>query len=172
MIFVLIYATRSIELRNEPPSSSQQGNKLGNAFSLAVVMFHQAVAEKSGLNVTDYKCLGTVLQHQPVTPGELARIIGLSTAAMTTVIDRLERAGFVLRSPDPKDRRRMLITADAEKVASEVTPHLMSFLSHLGELFARYEPEQIQLIVGFLVEMTDLFRLETKKLRSDSAPEL
>lgn len=146
-----------------------EGDRLGNDFSLAAVLFHQAVAEKTGLNVTDYKCLGTVLQHQPVTPGQLARIVGLSGAAMTTVLDRLERSGFVRRAPDPSDRRRLLVSADMAKVEREVTPHLASFLAAMGGLLARYEPEQIQLIVGFLTEMTDLFKSETRKLRSGSA---
>lgn len=148
--------------------SSGEGPKLGQDFSLAVVLFHQAVAEKAGLNVTDYKCLGTILQAQPVMPGQLARMIGLSSAAMTTVIDRLERAGFVRRSPDPEDRRRILITVNAEKVESEVLPHLMPFLKSMGGLFSDYTPDQIQLIVEFLVKLTDLFKAETKKLRSGS----
>jgi DNA-binding MarR family transcriptional regulator len=152
---------------SSPPPG--EGNRLGSDFSLAAVLFHQAVAEKTGLNVTDYKCLGTVLQHQPVTPGQLARIVGLSGAAMTTVLDRLERSGFVRRAPDPNDRRRLLVIADMARVEREVTPHLASFLASMGKLFARYEPEQIQLIVGFLTEMTELFKSETRKLRSGSA---
>lgn len=91
---------------------------------------------------------------------------GLSTAAMTTVIDRLEESGLVTRSADPKDRRRSLITANADIVEQQVVPHMSSFLSSMGMLFAQYKPEEIQLIVDFLVKMTGVFKTETEKLRN------
>mgnify|MGYP001948084979 CR=1 FL=1 len=151
---------------NHKHSNLKKGDQLGSEFSLAAVMFHQAVAEKSGLNVTDYKCLSTLLHSNALTPSQLAQITGLSTAAMTTVIDRLEKAGFVRRSPDPKDRRRVFITAHHEKIEQEIVPHLQSFFRALGELFSQYKPEEINLIADFIVNMTELFQVETKKLRN------
>lgn len=151
---------------NNKHSSSKKGDQLGSEFSLAAVMFHQAVAEQSGLNVTDYKCLSTILHSSSLTPSQLAQITGLSTAAITTVIDRLEKSGFVHRSPDPKDRRRIFITAHSEKIEKEIVPHLQSFFAALGKLFSQYKPEEIKLIVDFMVKVTELFQVETKKLRN------
>jgi DNA-binding MarR family transcriptional regulator len=147
---------------------SNQGQRLGSQFSLAVVMYHQAVADKAGLHVTDYKCLGTIQLHENMTPGKLARLTGLSTAAITTVIDRLERAGYVRRIADPADRRRTLIKADRDKINAELVPIMRDFFASMGSLFSQYEPRDVQLITDFLVRMTDVFAEETRKLRGDS----
>ena len=64
-------------------------------------MFHQAIADRLGLNVTDHKCIDLLLMKGPLTAGELAGMTGLTTGAITAVIDRLEKAGFVRREDDP-----------------------------------------------------------------------
>ena len=147
---------------------SNQGQRLGSHFSLSVVMYHQAVADKAGLHVTDYKCLGTIQLHEDMTPGKLARLTGLSTAAITSVIDRLERDGYVRRIADPADRRRTLIQADRGKINAVIVPIMREFFASMGRLFSQYEPRDVQLITDFLVRMTDLFAEETRKLRGDS----
>lgn len=82
----------------------------------------QAFAEFAGLNRTDTRCLDIIDQTGSITAGELARRIGLTTGAVTTVIDRLERAGLVLRRRDPGDRRRVNIelTPEAQGLADEI----------------------------------------------------
>ena len=62
--------------------------------STVTIMFHQAIADRLGMNVTDHKCAGILARSGPITAGELARRTGLSTGAITGVIDRLEHAGF------------------------------------------------------------------------------
>lgn len=151
---------------NNQHINSKKGSLLGNEFSLSVIMFHQAVAEQSGLNITDYKCLGIIAHSNSLSPSQLAQKTGLSTAAITTVIDRLEKSGFAHRSPDPNDRRKILITANHEKIEKEVVPHLQSFLKAMGNLFSQYKPEETKVIVDFMVQVTQLFEVETKKLRS------
>lgn len=69
----------------------------------------------------------------------------MSTAAITTVIDRLEKSGFVQRSPDPSDRRKILITANHEKIEKEIVPHLQSFFQAMGKLFSQYKPEETKI---------------------------
>ncbi|HKA03216.1 MAG TPA: MarR family transcriptional regulator [Acidimicrobiales bacterium] len=66
-----------------------------------------------GLNRTDMRALEIVARVGPVAPTELANRLGFTTGGTTTVVDRLERAGFVQRTSDPSDRRRLLV---------EVTP--------------------------------------------------
>jgi len=69
----------------------------------------QAVAEAIGLNRTDMRCLDVIQREGPVPAGRLADETGLTTGAITTVLDRLERAGFARRTRDPADRRRVLV---------------------------------------------------------------
>ncbi|HEY3944851.1 MAG TPA: MarR family transcriptional regulator [Solirubrobacteraceae bacterium] len=69
----------------------------------------EAVTELFGVNRTDSRCLDILEQHGRMTAGHLAALSGLSTGAVTAVVDRLERAGYAQRVPDPSDRRRVLV---------------------------------------------------------------
>src|SRR3954471_22121785 len=69
----------------------------------------QVVADYLGLNRTDARCLDIIERLDGVSAGRLAREAGLSTGAVTTVLDRLERAGYARRVQDPGDRRRGLV---------------------------------------------------------------
>src|SRR5437763_15469371 len=83
--------------------------RLGRQLSSATIMFHQAVADHFGLNPTDHKCMDLLFTKGPMTAGELADVTGLTTGAITGVIDRLEGDGFVRREDDPNDRRRVIV---------------------------------------------------------------
>src|SRR5450432_703373 len=89
--------------------------------STRTVVFHAAIAERLGLNPSDHKCADLICNETgPVTAGRLAELTGLSTGAITGVVDRLERAGFVSRVPDPEDRRRVVITGCMERRAADM----------------------------------------------------
>src|SRR5687768_15782004 len=75
------------------------------------VLISDTVAKQVGLNSTDLECLDLLTLAGPTTAGQLAAHTGLTTGAMTAVIDRLEHAGYVRRSRDPEDRRRVLVEA-------------------------------------------------------------
>ena len=82
----------------------------GRSSSTSTVLMHAAIAERLGLNPSDLKCADLMYaQSEPCTPGFLAELTGLSSGAITGVIDRLERAGFLVREHDSKDRRRVLL---------------------------------------------------------------
>lgn len=69
----------------------------------------EAVTELFGVNRTDARCMDILEHHGRMTAGQLASLSGLSTGAVTAVVDRLERAGYARRVPDPSDRRRVLL---------------------------------------------------------------
>src|SRR6476646_4089911 len=86
--------------------------------STHTVLFHTAVAERLGLNPSDHKVADILaLEEGPVTPGRLAELTGLTTGAVTGVLDRLENAGFVAREPDPADRRRIILRLRPGRIA-------------------------------------------------------
>jgi DNA-binding MarR family transcriptional regulator len=74
---------------------------------------HEVVAASLGLNATDLRCLELAWTEEDMTPTRLAELSDLTSGAVTGVLDRLERAGFVRRESDPNDRRRLLVRVDA-----------------------------------------------------------
>ncbi len=79
-------------------------------FSTQVYLFKQQVAERLGLHPTDFQCINILDQHGPLTAGMLAKQLGLTTGATTTLIDRLEEAGYARRLPDQADKRKVQVT--------------------------------------------------------------
>jgi DNA-binding MarR family transcriptional regulator len=78
-------------------------------YQTAVDRFDDAVVAFLGINRTDGRCLDILDQRGPSAAGELARECGLTTGAMTTLLDRLERLGYLRRVPHPSDRRRVIV---------------------------------------------------------------
>src|SRR3982751_5981610 len=89
------------------------------------VMFSQVVADKVGLHSTDNKCLDFLILNGPSTAGQLAKYTGLTTGAVTAMVDRLIKAGFVRRQHSEEDRRKVVIIPNEEKINQEISPHSM-----------------------------------------------
>src|SRR3954467_10433468 len=108
---------------NELSSPSEGGlidpivELIGFRLSTATVLFHAAIADRLGIGTTDVKCYSIRRQAGAMTAGELAERTGLTTGAITGVIDRLEQAELVRRARDPHDRRRIVLELahDAER---------------------------------------------------------
>jgi DNA-binding MarR family transcriptional regulator len=122
----------------------------GRRMSTRSVLLHAAVADKLGLNPSDHKC-ADVLRSQPgpITAGRLAELTGLSTGAITGVLDRLERAGFVARDQDPKDRRRVVIRCTPER-APDLAPVFMPLRDAMIGFCDRYTDDELRTILDFM----------------------
>src|SRR5262245_62549341 len=83
------------------------------ALSTEIDRLDQAAADRYGLNRTDMRALDIVGQAGPLAPTALARMLGFTTGGVTSVLDRLERAGYVRRRPDPNDRRQVVQATEA-----------------------------------------------------------
>ena len=112
---------------------------------LATDRFDQAVADAAGLNRTDMRCLDVLGREGPVTAGRLAEATGLTSGAMTTALDRLERAGLALRTRDAVDRRRVLVhlAADGRELVERVCRRVER--SAAGLLGGTHTPERERL---------------------------
>jgi DNA-binding MarR family transcriptional regulator len=111
--------------------------------------FDQAVADALGLNRTDMRCLDTIEREGSVPAGRLADTTGLTSGAITTALDRLERAGYARRVPDPTDRRRVLVELTPqlrERTNAFYEPHMK--LSE--QLYQRYNQPQLELLLEFV----------------------
>src|ERR1700691_5726994 len=85
-----------------------QAELLGREFATAVVVFHEAVGRLLGLSAVERKCLDVLRRLGPVTAGTIGEHTGLTTGAVTGLMDRLEKAGYVERTRDPRDRRKVV----------------------------------------------------------------
>ena len=111
--------------------------------------FDQAVADALGMNRTDMRCTDVLDREGRVSAGRLAEVTGLTSGAITTVIDRLERAGFARRVPDPGDRRRVLVELTPE--ARERGRTFYTGHAELAEtLYHRHSEEQLRFLRDFV----------------------
>ena len=129
------------------------------------VLFSQAVAERVGINSSDLECLDIIILRGFATAGELAAATGLTTGAITGVIDRLERAGFARRERDTEDRRRVLVRALPE-VERRIAPLYASLQRSMTALWSRYSAEELAPIIDFLARSYPLCCEETARLRA------
>jgi DNA-binding MarR family transcriptional regulator len=125
----------------------------GRAMSSATVIFHAAVAEKVGLSATEDKAVELLDRLGPLTPGELGKHSGLTSASVTALIDRLERKGFAKQTPHPRDRRRVLVEVIPERTSS-VSALLTTWVAALHEVLDGFDDEQLETILRFLNHAT------------------
>jgi DNA-binding MarR family transcriptional regulator len=110
----------------------------------------EAVAARLGVNRTDLRCLEVLLQElDAATPGQLAGRLGLTTGSVTAMLDRLARLGYLTRSPDPSDRRKVLVRATDRTAA--LAGEIYGPLVETGgrELLSRYTADELDLLIGF-----------------------
>src|SRR6266576_326605 len=126
--------------------------------------FGQTVAIRFGLSESDIETLEALMDMGASTAGRLSELTGLTSGAVTRVVDRLEQSGYVRRVPDPADRRRVIVEVVPEKVAA-----VQSTLGRIGQASAeeigRYTDAQLALINDFLARMEQITRDEATSLR-------
>src|SRR3954452_25419859 len=128
-------------------------------------IFGQSVAIRLGLSESDIDALELLIDSGAATAGKLAEVLGMTSGAVTRVIDRLEQAGYVRRTTDPTDRRPVGVEGVPERAAT--LDGLMGSLERAAEQEAgRYSPEQLATINDFLARMADLTQTEAARLRT------
>jgi DNA-binding MarR family transcriptional regulator len=138
--------------------------------STATILFHQAVADRLAMNVTDHKCAGILAQSGPITAGELAARTGLTTGAITGVIDRLEKAGFVRRARDAGDRRRVIVEPNIKEIERKIGPLFESMGKEAALAYSGYTAKELALLRDFANRSLRLADQETRRLREAAAP--
>lgn len=134
--------------------------------SNATIMFHQAVADNVGLHITDHKCLDFIFSQGPLTAGELAEFTGLTTGAITSVIDRLEKKGLVVRKDDPDDRRKVkLHMAHNPAFQKKIEKQFEGIATNVFALLSSYDETELAVLLDFMQKATALAVEERIKLR-------
>lgn len=132
-------------------------------------MFHSAVAESLGLSVTEWKCLGLLGRMGPLPAKKLAELSGLTTGAITGLVDRLEKSGYVIRDSNPTDRRSVIVRPLRQKELDRRAAIIFgSLASSMVELSKRYDKKELAAIQSFFHETIRILREQTSKLQNDA----
>ncbi|MFC5394268.1 MarR family winged helix-turn-helix transcriptional regulator [Bosea vestrisii] len=121
----------------------------------ASALHSQAVAKRVGLSSVDLECLDMILLAGPVTAGQIMEHTKLTSGAVTGLIDRLARKGYVERAADPHDRRKVIVRI----VPAAIRPLQQQFApmaERSAALMRQYSPEELELIAGFVEKGTAL----------------
>lgn len=118
------------------------------------VLTNDAIARKAGLGVVDAQVLNLLgLSEQAMTAGELGAAAGLPSSTTTRVIDRLERAGYVRRTSDPADRRRVYVQAVPERLAA-LAGEYDEISAGMKEVLSEFSAQQLEIVAQFLEVIT------------------
>jgi DNA-binding MarR family transcriptional regulator len=148
------------ELENAIRRSSGQG-----------AIFGQAVANRAGISSSDLDCMDFLNLEGRVTAGRLAEVTGLTTGAITGVVDRLERAGYVRRERDENDRRKVFIAvipANCAKIGMIYEKLRRAILKD----WAGYSDEELRLLLRFSVQSYETMRAATVELEQTQTPKI
>ncbi|MEU3201369.1 MULTISPECIES: MarR family winged helix-turn-helix transcriptional regulator [unclassified Streptomyces] len=141
-------------------------------YMASYALFNQALADHLGLHPTDLQCLNLLtLEGGPVTTGRIAELTGLTTGAATRLVDRLERAGYVVRERDAGDRRLVLVAPVPEKAAE-----FGRVWDRLGggwvALFDDLDDSELALFIDHMRRTTDFGAEQAARLRSGEVREV
>lgn len=138
---------------------------LGRVMSTQTVFLHQAIAQSVGLNATDTKCIDLILRNPDgtITAGRLSEITGLTTGAITHILDRLEKRRFIERVRDTHDRRKVFI-----RVCRETLKPLFPKYEAIGKAYMalaeQYGDRELELISGYLEKSAQVSERELARL--------
>ena len=139
-----------------PPSQAQAIERLTTILrrmGAASALHSQATAKRAGLASVDLECLDMILLAGPVTAGQIMDHTKLTSGAVTGLIDRLARKGYVERAADPQDRRKVLV-----RIVPEAIRPLMDLFAPMAErsaaLMRQYSAEELELIADFVEKGT------------------
>jgi len=130
------------------------------------VLYSQALADRLGVSLTDFKASSLLAGNGPMPAGRLAELTGLTTGAITGVLDRLEKAGWLRRLKDPGDRRHVLVESLGEP-APRIHDLLAPLRDAMKEVTASYDDDQLHLVVDFVTRAAATMAAETTRLRQE-----
>lgn len=149
---------------------SEVAGRLSQAAQQAVtdgLLFHQAVAERLNLSVSDLRALRILFEPGLHSAGEIGDRTGLTTGAVTRMIDRLEQAGYVRRRADSEDRRRVYVEPINAR-AAEVATLYRGLAEGWTEALSDRDSAELESLISILDRMGEVTRKEIQHMRSQA----
>ncbi len=139
--------------------------KLSQKFTYTSIQMHETIARNAGFSSTDHKYLGFFLQKGNLTAGELADLTGLTTGAVTGLIDRFEKKKLVKRQYDKNDRRKVIIEPDSKKIMNLFTPFYKEFQNATDNIISTFSDKEKEIINTYLLKSIELMQATSSKLK-------
>lgn len=135
--------------------------------STDTLMFHQVVADELGLYISDHKCMDIIHRFGAMPAGRLGEMTGLTTGAITGMVDRLEKAGYLRRTNDPKDRRKTIVEPIRNKKLERKTEMIFIPLhERIHKVLSSYSDSELTFLLDVMSELVKQTREESNRLRS------
>lgn len=138
--------------------------KLSQQYAYTSIQLHETVAQKAGISGTDHKYLGFLLEKGQMTAGELANLTGLTTGAITGLIDRFEKKGLVKRQFAEDDRRKVIVEPNTEAIMTLLVPLYKEYRSRSEELLGSFSNDEIQVIETYFSKAIAIMKETTTNL--------
>lgn len=146
--------------------AARSARKLSQLYAYTSIQMHEAVARKAGLSGTDHKYLGFLMQKGQMTAGELAQLTGLTTGAVTGLIDRFEKKKLVKRKFAEDDRRKIIIEPNTKNIMELFVPLYKEFRSKSEKLTASFSDKEIKIIETYFLKAIEIMNETTHKLNN------
>ncbi len=140
--------------------------KLIEQYAYTSIQMHEAIGRKAGLSGTDHRYLGFLIQKGPMTAGELSNLTGLTTGAVTGLIDRFEKKKLVKRQFAEDDRRKVIIVPNTEKIMALFVPLYKEFRNKSEKLTASFSNKEIKIIETYFLKAIEIMNETTNKLNN------
>jgi len=140
--------------------------KLYQMHSYTSIQMHEAVARKAGLSGTDHKYLGFLMEKGQMTAGELSTLTGLTTGAVTGLIDRFEKKELVKRRFAEDDRRKVIIEPNTKNIMALLQPLYKESRSRTEQLIASFSTKELKVIETFFLGTIEIMNATTDKLNN------
>ncbi|HTE31671.1 MAG TPA: MarR family transcriptional regulator [Chryseolinea sp.] len=140
--------------------------KLSQAYAYTSIQMHEAIGRKAGLSGTDHKYLGFLRKKGAMTAGELSNLTGLTTGAVTGLIDRFEKKKLVKREFAKDDRRKVMIVPNTKRIIAVFTPLYAEFRNKSEKLAASFSDKDAKILETYFSKAIEIMNETTDALRS------
>ena len=140
--------------------------KLSQEYAYTSIQMHEAIGRKAGLSGTDHKYLGFLMEKGQMTAGELSDLTGLTTGAVTGLIDRFEKKKLVKRQFAKDDRRKVFIEPNTENIMALFVPLYKEFRARSEKLIASFSNKESKIIETYFLKAIEIMNDATDKLNN------
>lgn len=152
--------------KKQPNNLVDKFRTASRQYSDASIFMHEAIARKAGLSGADHKYLGLILQHKELTAGDISKLTGLTTGAVTGLIDRLEKKKLLKRQFTKDDRRKVIIIPNPENSMKLLQPIFSELQQKTTDLITSFTEKEIQIIERYFLEATAIMNETTENLNT------